>query len=215
MTEREWLATLDPQEVLQHLIGQPSWRKLRLAAVACCRQMQSLLVDERSIRAVETAELYADKLHGTADTMEIEHQATQVVDPSREVGTDPENAAAHCAALCLALWAPADWGTLQVFGWSASFVSRSVQVAILACVFAVPYRNRRVRIEMDPAWLTSTVLALARQMYGSRDFSAMPILADALQDAGCTSDDILAHLRDPDATHVRGCWALDLVLGKE
>ena len=52
-------------------------------------------------------------------------------------------------------------------------------------------------------------------MYESRDFSAMPILADALQDAGCDNDDILNHLRDATATHVRGCWALDLVLGKE
>jgi hypothetical protein len=52
-------------------------------------------------------------------------------------------------------------------------------------------------------------------MYASRDFSPMPILADALQDAGCTSDDILDHCRDVQATHVRGCWVVDLVLGKE
>jgi hypothetical protein len=51
-------------------------------------------------------------------------------------------------------------------------------------------------------------------MYESRDFAAMPILADALQDAGCDSDDLLAHCRDPHATHVRGCWAVDLVLGR-
>ena len=56
---------------------------------------------------------------------------------------------------------------------------------------------------------------MASQVYESRNFSAMPILADALQDAGCDSDDILNHLRDPHATHARGCWALDLVLGKE
>jgi hypothetical protein len=215
MTERELLATLDPQEVLQHLIGQPSWRKLRLAAVACCRQMQYLLIDERSTRAVDTAECYADKSHGDADLVEIEHQAIRVVDHSRDLGTDPENTAAHCAALCLARWAPADWGTLQVFRWSSQFVARSVQVAILACVFAVPYRNRRIHIEVDPAWRTSDVLALARGIYGDRAFDRMPILADALQEAGCDSADILDHLRDPNATHVRGCWALDLVLGKE
>ena len=51
-------------------------------------------------------------------------------------------------------------------------------------------------------------------MYESRDFSAMPILADALQDAGCDNDDILNHCRDP-VRHVRGCWVVDLVLGKE
>jgi hypothetical protein len=51
-------------------------------------------------------------------------------------------------------------------------------------------------------------------MYESRDFGAMPILADALQDAGCDNDDILNHCRDEKATHVRGCWVVDLVLDK-
>ena len=67
---------------------------------------------------------------------------------------------------------------------------------------------------VNAAWLTSDVLALARQMYESRDFSAMPILADALQDAGCDSADILDHCRGP-GPHVRGCWVVDSVLGKE
>jgi hypothetical protein len=58
-------------------------------------------------------------------------------------------------------------------------------------------------------------MALATGIYESRDFTPTPILADALQDAGCDCDDLLNHLRDPQATHVRGCWALDLVLGKE
>ena len=51
-------------------------------------------------------------------------------------------------------------------------------------------------------------------MYESRDFSAMPILADALQDAGCVNDDVLNHCREAHAAHVRGCWVVDLVLGK-
>ncbi|MDY3562094.1 hypothetical protein R5W23_003540 [Gemmata sp. JC673] len=50
-------------------------------------------------------------------------------------------------------------------------------------------------------------------MYESRDFSAMPILADALQDAGCDRADILDHCRGP-GQHVRGCWVVDLVLNK-
>jgi hypothetical protein len=52
-------------------------------------------------------------------------------------------------------------------------------------------------------------------MYYRRDFSAMPILADALKDAGCDNADMLDHCRDTGATHVRGCWVVDLVLGKE
>jgi hypothetical protein len=57
-------------------------------------------------------------------------------------------------------------------------------------------------------------MALAGQMYESRDFANMPILADALEDAGCDNDAVLAHCRDEKATHVRGCWVVDLVLGK-
>jgi hypothetical protein len=69
-------------------------------------------------------------------------------------------------------------------------------------------------VSFSPTWRTPTAVALAQGMYDSRDFSAMPILADALQDAGCDSNVILAHCRDPHATHVRGCWVVDLVLGK-
>ncbi len=64
------------------------------------------------------------------------------------------------------------------------------------------------------SWLTSDVLVLAKQMYESRDFGAMPILADALQDAGCDNEDILNHCRT-EGVHIRGCWVVDLVLGKE
>ncbi|WP_439629070.1 hypothetical protein [Gemmata sp.] len=68
--------------------------------------------------------------------------------------------------------------------------------------------------EVQSMWRTSTAVALAQQMYDSRDFSTMPILADALQDAGCDNDDILNHCRDANGVHVRGCWVVDLVLGK-
>jgi hypothetical protein len=57
--------------------------------------------------------------------------------------------------------------------------------------------------------------ALARQMRASGDFSVMPILADALQDAGCYDEDLVSHCRDTSVTHARGCWVVDLVLGKE
>ncbi|WP_197909735.1 hypothetical protein [Gemmata massiliana] len=70
-------------------------------------------------------------------------------------------------------------------------------------------------VPFAPAWRTSDVLALARGINTDLAFDRMPILADALQEAGCDNDDVLSHLRDPSATHVRGCWALDLILGKE
>ena len=67
--------------------------------------------------------------------------------------------------------------------------------------------------DLDPAWRTTTAVQLAQGMYDSRDFAAMPILADALQDAGCEDADILDHCRGP-GPHVRGCWVVDLVLDK-
>jgi hypothetical protein len=68
-------------------------------------------------------------------------------------------------------------------------------------------------VTLEPAWRTAAAVSLARVMYDTRDFAAMPILADALQDAGCDSADILAHCRGS-GPHVRGCWVVDLVLGK-
>jgi hypothetical protein len=87
-----------------------------------------------------------------------------------------------------------------------------VQARIARDVFGNPFRPLPV---LAPEWRTSTVLALAKQMFDTGDFSAMPILADALQDAGCDGDVILSHCRDPEGVHVRGCWVVDLVLAKQ
>lgn len=65
----------------------------------------------------------------------------------------------------------------------------------------------------DPSWLSSTAVAIAAGIYHDTAFDRLPILADALQDAGCENEDILNHLRG-EGPHVRGCWALDLVLSK-
>ena len=105
---------------------------------------------------------------------------------------------------------------------SATFAARSRRVSenipvrvatrrelsdLLRCVFGNPFRP----VTFDPSWRSDTALSLARIMYESRDFSPMPILADALQDAGCEDADILTHCRG-EGVHVRGCWVVDLVL---
>jgi hypothetical protein len=82
-------------------------------------------------------------------------------------------------------------------------------------LFRDVFGNSDVSKPFSDMWRTSTAVALAEQMYESRDFGAMPILADALQDAGCDNEDILSHCRDAKQVHVRGCWVADLVLGKE
>lgn len=84
-----------------------------------------------------------------------------------------------------------------------------VQVSLIRDVFGNPFRP----IVIDPAWLTSTVVALANGIYNEKAFERMPILADALEDAGCDNEDILNHCRER-SEHVRGCHVVDLILGK-
>ena len=109
-----------------------------------------------------------------------------------------------CRRYCRGVSAPF-WGETP----PATQVSPDEAVALARDIFGNPFRPATG----DPEWLTSTVVAIARGMYESGDFSAMPILADALQDAGCDSDDVLDHCREG-GRHARGCWVVDLVLGK-
>src|SRR5262249_32691175 len=84
---------------------------------------------------------------------------------------------------------------------------------LLRDLFGNPFRS----IHIAPAWLAwndGTVRRIAQAIYDERAFDRMPVLADALEDAGCTERAILAHCRQP-GEHVRGCWVVDLILGKE
>src|SRR5262245_38835167 len=87
---------------------------------------------------------------------------------------------------------------------------RATLVTVVRDIFGNPFRP----LGFDPRWRTTDVLGLARAIYDDRAFHRLPLLADALMDAGCDHDDILAHCRG-DGPHVRGCWVVDLVLGKE
>jgi hypothetical protein len=204
---------------------------LRLSAVARCRATWSLLNDI-SRRAVEVAEQSADGgvsrdvLRGIRDEFRAT-DADQTVEMIRGVRYRPDFGGS--AADEEADWAAtvgmsqsenaATWSKLQTTGrdfTSMEFVEvldaelsarRQLHQDVLG-----PFPFRPVTV--DPSWLTSTVVALDRQMYESRDFGAMPILADALQDAGCENEDLLNHCRS-ESVHVRGCWVLDLVLGKD
>jgi hypothetical protein len=85
------------------------------------------------------------------------------------------------------------------------------QVRLLHDIFGpLPFRDTAVQ----PSWLTSDVLALARGIYEEKAFDRMPFLADALQDAGCDNDEMLNHCRAEGWEHVRGCWVIDLLLGR-
>ena len=95
-------------------------------------------------------------------------------------------------------------------------VEQQEQIGLLKELFANPFRPRSV----DAAWLTPTVVQVARGAYedrqlpaGTLDIASLAVLADALEDAGCSDPDILGHLRGP-GPHVRGCWVVDLILAK-
>jgi hypothetical protein len=95
---------------------------------------------------------------------------------------------------------------------AAEVVERREQAALIRCIFGNPFRP----VAVAPAWLAwgdGTVPKLAAGIYAERAFDRAPILADALEDAGCAEGSILSHLRGS-GTHARGCWVIDLILGK-
>lgn len=77
-------------------------------------------------------------------------------------------------------------------------------------IFGNPFRP----VTFDPLWRSETATALAAGIYEERAFDRLPILADALEEAGCDHPDVLNHLRGS-GPHARGCWVVDGVLGKE
>jgi hypothetical protein len=79
---------------------------------------------------------------------------------------------------------------------------------------AVQWRRERRLPPVDSSWLTENVLRLATAIHAEGAFDRLPILADALEEAGCTNADVLTHWRQP-GEHVRGCWVVDLLLGKQ
>jgi hypothetical protein len=221
MTEEEWLTPGDLRKHVDFLYARKRARKLRLFSIACCRQLEPWIDEPKLLEALLRAEQFADKELSEATIAKWRRKVNQLererVKGRGETWT-PQMAVYHyVSTVCLENQYSGysdNWRALvysgRVFG--EDFVRRGPQLAhaLLLDVFGNPFRS----VAFAPEWRTDTVLALARTMYESRDFSAMPILADALQDAGCDNLDILAHCRDTALTHVRGCWVVDLVLGK-
>jgi hypothetical protein len=214
MTEAEWLAATDPKPILDFVRPNASDRKLRLLAVACCFHIWHLLPDKRSRKAVLIGERYAD---GLADLRALKAAADSAYSAACKAHANPrdiEGAKLSWEAVRAVVAEPLATRQFVLYAILAAmdvqFVNERLQAGeVIRDIFGNPFRP----VTLDSSWLTSTVTTLASQMYESRDFSAMPILADALQDAGCTSDDVLAHCRGP-GPHIRGCWVVDLVLGK-
>jgi hypothetical protein len=234
MTEAEWLACDDPRLMLQALHGKTSRRRLFQFAAFCWRRGSRFLENDASRRGVEALESLANgepiddrDLRWTEDgdfliclkdinycigvSREPEYALAAAVGAVEAVAiaeaTEAGDSLAAVAAMVPAdSTATAEWEDARR-GLSAALHHHRPLVLEF---FGNPFRP----VAFDPAWRTDTAVSLARTIYDAGDFSAMPILADALQDAGCDNNDILNHCRG-DGAHVRGCWVIDLVLGKE
>lgn len=220
VTEAEWQASADPLMMLARKLIEADERKLRLFAVACCRSVEHLLIDPRSKNAVAVAEEYADGL-ATENELEAAGEQADAVwnaaaldsaDGFDDATTDAAEAAAYAAfteTTYLAALHAADASASAVQYGGRRQDKESHQAALLRDIFGNPFRPAA----LDPTWRTSTVIALAAGIYADRAFDRLPILADALEDAGCSAAEVLAHCRT-DGPHVRGCHVVDLVLGR-
>lgn len=235
MTETEWLAATDLQPMLDFVQGKLSNRKARLFSCGCCHRVWNLLDDARSRQAVEVAEQHADgevdrnALGVARGGAEKAHHEKQTKLNALKKPTLWEefrfNAAVEAAFAVVSTCRSLDCRSTARLAAGAVGASKCAEsdgpydphmnaelcflCSLARCVFGNPFRP----VSFDHGWRTPTVSVLARQMYDSRDFSLMPILADALADAGCEDAQLLGHLRGP-GTHARGCWGLDLILGK-
>ncbi len=212
MTESEWLACTDPEPVLESLSGKASERKMRLFAAACCRRIWHLLDDRRSRRAVEVAERFADGLVDPQELSEANWRSAWWLMAGLAAAENAPNQALIAATNTTASYVHLD-GTSRLAIEAGGPGEREPQLRLLRDIFG-PLSFRPVAL--DPAWLAwnhGTVPALARRIYEEQAYHDLPILADALEDAGCVDEDILAHCRQP-GEHVRGCWVVDLLLGK-
>jgi hypothetical protein len=231
MTETEWSACADVQQMLAHV---ESDRKLRLFSAACCRRLGPLLVEETLNVSVDVLERYADGM-ATHEELVGAHKAAEAVREilrndyqrshlgrgnaalavtgallDRDLGHTPGVACVFAAGAAAAAMSdasnPSAEPTIRAAGIAAE---QGAQVVLVRDIFDNPFRP----VEFVHQWRTADVLGLARGIYEDRAFDRLPILADALIDAGCDNEDILAHCRS-DGPHVRGCWVVDHILRK-
>jgi hypothetical protein len=207
MTESAWFTVVAPESMLAWVASRCSERKLRLFAAACCRRVAHRC-RPRFDSILHRAEAIADASDATRSRKEPMPQLAASWMKRHESGL--AHALSNDSGFHAAREASERSIEVAKSASDAWWEERWFQAAYLCDIIGNPFRG----VALVPEWRTSTVVAMAKQMYESRDFGATPILADALQEAGCESEDILNHCRDPHASHVRGCWVVDLVLGK-
>jgi hypothetical protein len=215
-------------------------RLVRLVACGCCRLVWERFSDPLAQSAVEVAEAVADRqIHvnalkatrealsdafgqispwdsqhvGVSLAREAVAQRTRVLESALRIGAETINSLARLR-LRLPPIGPPYQDQIGREKWHATRAEANVAVLeVIRDIFGNPFQPSPKISERVLAWGDGVVPALARGIYEDRAFDRLPILADALQDAGCDNEAILAHLHSP-GPHVRGCWAVDLILGK-
>jgi hypothetical protein len=212
MTEQEWLTSTDPKRMLSCLVDQlqVDHRRLRLFACACCRHLWDQLPPAGRV-AVETAERFAD---GQTSAEELTNAATAAsrirglaTSAAVWAGVSVARTGARMVVDIVGQAAASRPGTLfDAAEWEAEHCR---QVAVLRDIFGNPF----LPVSLAPAWRgwqNGTIPKLAEAIYQDRRFEDLPVLADAIEEAGCSDGKILGHCRRP-ADHVRGCWVVDLL----
>lgn len=235
MTETEWLECTEPARMLELLRTFALDRKLRLFCCACCRRIWALLTAPESRMAVEVAERWADNLATTNELRVARKRAMRA--RSGNPSEDSANASGAASSFKSAFGAAqngylhAIYAVVRVASRGNSPSSRETSDKFVqalddgyrdACVVLREIVGNPFRpVSFDSAQRTLTVVGLAQTAYderilpgGTLDPDRLAVLADALEDTGCTDAAILDHLRGPEP-HVRGCFVVDLLLGKE
>ena len=233
MTEAEWLACDDPRELVGCLMrqGRVSERKGWLLAAACWRRAWHFLSNQRSRNGVEALEVLAEGLpirdrdlcivqDRPGDfVIEFGGQSTPLVRWGGGAGMiisvsrcTWRGTAVVPHSVCNALHSAEMVAEIEAVEAESLEREKYLRAVCPLCrdLFGNPFRP----VSFISDWRTSTAIALAVQIYESRDFSALPILADALEESGCKNVDILGHCRGP-GPHARGCWVIDLLTGRE
>jgi hypothetical protein len=222
--------------LLRAVAPQATPRQLRLFAVACCRAAWDWFTEESSRAAIRAAEQFADGLASVSDLDAVRREAyrARAAGPVYKMAADVAKRDARQAADLVVLFA--SWAGMAHRTDHAGRAHNGRRLLeLLRDVFGnTPFRGRPrlgkidysmgrdcdifgnnfCPIVFDPHWKTAAACGIAAAMYNSRDFGSMPILADALEEAGCDLPRILTHCRMAGG-HVRGCWVVDIVLAKQ
>ncbi len=232
MTEGEWLTCPDVLALLaEPAVNDPRQRRrLRLFSVACCRRLSRFIDDERLWKCLDASVRYADgKLKDSGLgrwTAEANKSWIAVEQSSKRTRNKAAVVRAHhaIAYTCLAdrygaygSAARIILGAEKDFGKPFLEEMRSLFPHLLRDIFGNPFRP----LVLAPAILSTAITSLAQAAYeertspsGELDPARLAVLADALEEAGCSEQAILDHLRGP-GPHVRGCWPVDLVLARQ